>query len=429
MRNNRGLLGLMLALALVAAACGGGDDATTETTEAPTTTAAPATTEAPTTTTTAAPEPETLVIWADENRAKVMEQVAPTFEDAAGVNVEIQIVDFGEIRSQVQTAAPAGEGPDIFIGAADWSGELAANGVAAPLDLGSRAGEFEGIALDLFTFDGALYALPYATEAIAMYYNMDLVSEPPAAFEDIEGICAGLSGIENCVGVPGGGDGPDAYHNYPFVSAQGGYIFPFEAGAGFDPSDVGLNSEGAIQGVKFLEEQIAAGVVDSVNYDGAKQLFLDGTQPFWITGPWELGNLADSGINWSVAKLPTIGGSSPQPFAGGQGFYLSTFSENPVLAQSFLFDFIATPETMQALYDADPRNPAHTPTLEANSDNEVLQTFAASAADGVPIPNVPEMGSVWGPLGDNLLAVRNGDKDATTAMNDAQTAVEEALAG
>ena len=427
MRNKRALIGLVIALAMVAAACGG-DESTTEETTA--TTAAPettTTTAAPTTT--VAPEPVTLLIWADENRAEVMEQVAPAFEDAAGVEVEIQIVDFGEIRSQVQTAGPAGEGPDIFIGASDWSGELAANGVASPIDLGGRAGEFEGIALDLFTFDGALYALPYATEAIAMYYNTDLVSEVPATFEEIGAVCDGLSGIENCVGVPGGGDGGDAYHNYPFVSANGGYIFPFEAGAGFDASDVGLNSEDSIAGIKFLEEQIAAGVIDSLNYDGAKQLFLDGTQPFWITGPWELGTLGDSALNWGVSTIPTIGGNAPQPFAGGQGFYLSAFSENAVLAQSFLFDFIATQETMQALYDADPRNPAHTPTLAANSDNAVLQAFAASAANAVPIPNVPEMGSVWGPLGDNILAVRNGDKDATTAMNDAQTAVEEALAG
>ena len=39
-----------------------------------------------------------------------------------------------------------------------------------------------------------------------------------------------------------------------------------------------------------------------------------------------------------MATLPTIGGNAPAPFVGGQGFYLSAFSENPVIAQSFLFD-------------------------------------------------------------------------------------------
>jgi maltose/maltodextrin transport system substrate-binding protein len=38
-----------------------------------------------------------------------------------------------------------------------------------------------------------------------------------------------------------------------------------------------------------------------------------------------------------------------------------------------------------------------------------VQTFGQSAANGIPMPNIPQMGSVWGPLGDNLLLVRNGE--------------------
>lgn len=370
-----------------------------------------------------------LVVWADESRAAVMEEVAPAFEDATGVDVVIEIVDFGEIRSQVQTAGPAGEGPDIFIGAHDWTGELAANGVAEPIDLGSAAGDFVQVALDGFSFGGSLYAVPYATEAVAMYYNVDLVPEPPVTFEEIEAICAGLTDIQNCVGVPGGGDAPDAFHNYPFLSALGGYIFAYDPATGYDVSDIGLNSDEAVASLDFLASQVDAGVVGSVNYDGAKNLFLEGQQPFWITGPWELGTLGDSDLNWSVAKLPTIGGQTPAPFVGAQGFFISAFSENKVIAQSFLFDFVATADTMQALYDADPRNPAFTSVFDGLSDNPVAQVFALSAADGQPMPNIPEMGSVWGPLGDNVLAIRNGDLTAREAMDAAQQAVEEALAG
>ena len=263
-------------LALIVAACG--EAAETTTTPVP-----------PADTTTTAPEPEPepepepvgeLLVWADERRAPVVEAVAPTFTEATGVTVSVEIVDFGDIKDQVALAGPAGEGPDLFIGAHDWTGELAASGVIDPIDLGAKAGDFFEVALGAFSFDGELYSVPYATEAIAMYYNTDLVEEAPAAFEEIADVCAGLEGITNCIGLPGGGDGPDAYHHYPFVSALGGYIFAYDPEAGFDPSDVGLDNEGAVAGITFLEGLVDDGLVAATNYDDAKNLFLEGQQAF-----------------------------------------------------------------------------------------------------------------------------------------------------
>jgi arabinogalactan oligomer / maltooligosaccharide transport system substrate-binding protein len=416
---------LLAVFAMLVAACGGGDATTTTTTAAATTTTA-----APTTTTTAAPEePVELLIWADENRTRVVEEIAPAFTEATGVQVRVQTVDFGSIRDQVGVAGPAGEGPDIFAGAHDWTGELAADGTISPLNLGSNEADFFPVALDAFNFEGQLFAVPYAIEAIAMYYNTDLVPEAPTAFEDLAAACE-AAGTPSCVGVAGGGDGADAYHNYPFVSALGGYIFAYDPDTGYDPSDVGLDSPEAIAGVEFLAEQVAAGVVEPTNYDNAKNLFLEGQAPFWITGPWERANLeGQDAVNWAVAKLPTIGGQAPAPFVGSQGFFLSAFSENALVAQSFLLDFIATQETQQALYDADPRGPAHRAVAEALADDPVAQAFAASAADGNPMPNIPQMGSVWGPLGDNILLVRNGALGAAEAMAAAADAVRAALTG
>jgi maltose-binding protein MalE len=417
---------LLAVFAMVLAACGGGDDTADDST---TTTAAPetTTTTAAETTTTAAADPVELLIWADEDRTAAIQAIAPAFTEATGVEVVVETVAFGDIREQVGVAGPAGEGPDIFAGAHDWTGELAADGTIAAIDLGAKSGDFFDVALNAFNFEGQVFAVPYATEAIAMYYNTDLVPEPPTAFEDIEAACE-AAGTEFCVGLPGGGDAADAYHNYPFISALGGYIFAYDPATGYDPSDVGLDSEGAIAGVQFLEAQTEAGVIESTNYDNAANLFLEGQAPFWITGPWERGRLQDqTTINWSVAKLPTMGGGTPAPFVGAQGFFLSAFSENMLIAQSFLLDFIATEETMQALYDADPRGTAHQGVAAGLSDDPIAQVFAASAADGNPMPNIPQMGSVWGPLGDNILSVRNLSLGAVEAMEAAAEAVRTAL--
>jgi arabinogalactan oligomer/maltooligosaccharide transport system substrate-binding protein len=423
-------MSLLAVVVLVLAACGGGNAATTTTAGATTTTAAAATTTAAEVTTTTAGATVELLIWADEQRTPVVQEVAAAFTEATGVNVTVETKEFGDIRDQMVELGPAGEGADVFIGAHDWTGQLAVSGVAAPIDLGAKASEFEPVSLDAFSYGGSLYAVPYATEAIALYYNTDLVPEPPATWEEIADICAALDGLENCVGIPGGGDGPDAYHNYPFVSAMGGYIFAYDPATGYDPSDVGLDSEGAIAGVTFLQEQVEAGVVGAVNGDTAKALFLEGTEPFFLSGPWQIGDFsAQDAVKWSVAKIPTIAGNTPAPFVGAQGFFLSAFSENTVVAQSFLLDYIATADAQQALYDADPRNPAFTAVLDTLSDDPIAATFAASAATGNPMPNIAEMGAVWAPLGENLQLVRNGELDATAAMTTAAELVRSAVAG
>ncbi|MEA2010221.1 MAG: extracellular solute-binding protein [Actinomycetota bacterium] len=414
------LVGLVLAFALVAAACGSSDDTgeeSTTTTEATTTT-----TEAPTTTTTAAPTTTVpaedlppLVVWADEKRAPVIEEIAPAFTEATGVEVVVTLVDFGDMKDEVTTKGPAGEGPDIFIGAHDWVGELADNGAVAPIDLAGRAEEFTLGGLAALRWAGQQYGLPYVTEAVALYYNTDLAPIAPSTLAELTASCDAVE-VENCLGVPGGNDGGDAYHHYPFLSSAGGYIFGYDVGTGFDVEDIGLGTPEAIAGAAILEGLVTEGYVASTNYDDAKNLFLAGTEAYWLTGPWELGTLQDqSDVNWSVTTLPTVDGNPMRPFVGVQGFYMSAFSENQAVAEEFLLNYIATPETMLALFEADPRGSAYLATLDEIKSDPVAATFALSAATGQFMPNVPEMGAVWGPVGDNFLALRNGDIGAAEA--------------
>jgi maltose-binding protein MalE len=428
------LVGLVLALALVAAACSSDDtgeesttttEATTTTTEAETTT----TTEAATTTTAAAEAIE-LVIWADEKRSPILESLAPTVLEETNVQLVIEPTVYDDLRGQVTTAAPAGEGPDIFIGGHDWVGEMAASGIAAPIDLGGRDDEWFPVALEAFNYNGQLYGMPYQSEAVALFYNTDLVPEPPTTLAELTAICDGLTDIDNCWAVPGGGDGADAYHNYPYVSALGGYIFAFDAQTGYDTTDVGLDTEEAIAGVTVLEQLVKDGYVKSVNGGDAQKQFEDGAAPFFLSGPWQLAGFNEKGLPYDVAKLPTIEGQPMRPFLGAGGMFINQFSENTALAQAFLLDYIANEEAMTALYEADPRNPVYVATFEAvAADNEIAKTFALSGADGSPMPNIPQMSAVWNPLGDQILLLRNLEIDATTAMTNAAQQVRDAVEG
>ncbi len=432
------LVALLAALGLLAAACGG-DDA--ETTAAEDTAETEETSEADdepaeeTVEETEEPEEaepevsETLLVWADERKIDPLNAIAPAFEEATGVSLQVELVPFGEIRDQVTQAGPAGEGPDVFTGAHDWTGELAANGVIDAVDLSAAASSIVPVALNGFNFEGQTYALPYVTEAIAMYRNTDLVADAPATWEDAVAACEAAA-VDNCFVVPGGGAATDAYHQYPFVTGQGGYLFNFDPATGFDASDIGLDSAEGVKGFNFLADQVAAGNVSSTDYDTAKNLFLEGQAAYWITGPWELGGLRDQdAINWGVSLIPQMGTEPTEAFVGAQGFFVSSFSENKLLASSFLLDFLATDDVMQALYDADPRGTAWVPVQDGLTSDPEVAVFAEAAANGTPMPNIPEMAAVWGPLGDNLLLVRNGEATGDDAAATAAQAIRDAVGG
>ena len=414
-RNKLRYLVILVLLSLVVTACGGDSDTASdspEATEAPIETlAAPATTS---------PPPVKLVVWAEEKVATALDPLVGAYEEAAGVDIEVVVYDFGAIRTDVQTAGPAGEGPDVFLGAHDWVGELAANGVVAPLDLGSVASDLFEVGVTAFSYGGEVYGFPYATEAIAMFYNADLVDSVPATWEEAKTACD-TAGTEFCVGTQSN----DAYHNHPFIASAGGYVFA--STGGFDASDVGLDNAGAIASAEYLDGLVKNGTVYSADYGGAMSNFQEGRALFWMTGPWARGDA--SAVNYGVGLIPQFDGNAATPFVGVRGAMVSSFSDNQVLAQSFILDFFATIEVQQAMYESDPRLPA-TKSLFAvvEAADPIAASFAASASNGIPMPNIPEMGSVWGPMADALNVIREqayGTNEETgVTINNATDAVK-----
>ncbi len=361
-----------------------------------------------------------LIIWADETRAPVLQQVAKSFEAAYGVPVEIQQVGFGDIRTKLATAGPKGEGPDIIIGAHDWLGELVQNGLIEPIVLPKNViKDFDPVAIQAFSWGSKLYGLPYATECVALIYNKKLVPQVPATFEDLLTLAKKLTDPE------AGKYGflipePDPYHTFALFSAGGGYVFGKNPDGTLNPCDIGLDNAGAIAGAELLARMVKEGIEPpGSDYNTVTSLFNDGKLAMMIGGPWTLPNIQKAGIDYGIAPIPPINGHTPKVFVGVQGFMISAFSKNKVLANTFLKDFLVNKEVMLELYKQGQRPPAYLPTLNEIKDNPDIQGFAASAANGIPMPKIPQMGSVWGAWTDALKLIINQKEDPATAMHDA----------
>lgn len=365
----------------------------------------------------------TLTIWVDETRQAAVETAAAAFEAETGATVKTVLKNYDDIRPDFNAQVPTGEGPDITVGGHDWLGELTANGVVAPIELGDRATEFESVAVEAFTQDGQVYGLPYAVENIGLIRNTALAAQAPATWDDA--VAAGkAAGTQYPILIQMGEEG-DPYTMYPLQTSFGAPVFAQNADGSYT-AELALGGEPGNAFATWLAAQGAAGVLDTaITYDIAVEAFKNGESPFIIGGPWMLASF--EGLDLAIDPIPSAGGQPAQPFAGVQGFYVSAQSKNALLANDFLVNYMATEEAQLALYEAGDRPPALTAAADVASADPITAGFREVGKDAVPMPSIPEMGSVWAFWGVTEAAIVSGAQEPVAAWEKMTSDIQGAL--
>src|SRR5206468_3896946 len=120
------------------------------------------------------------------------------------------------------------------------------------------------------------------------------------------------------------------------------------------------DNAGSKAGATEIDNMVKAGLLrKDVTPDIMKDSFIKNKTAMMFTGPWNVKDFQTAKVNFGVVNIPTMK-ETPRPFVGSQGFMVSSFGKNKLLAKTFLTDFIATDATMKAIYTADPRFPAWT---------------------------------------------------------------------
>ena len=348
-----------------------------------------------------------IVIWADTDRVPAVTQVANAWARSKGATVEVVQKELGPIRSQLTTVA-ADTAPDVIVGAHDWVGELSANGSVLPLSPSAATRQqFPAYALNSFSYGTALkklYGMPVALENVALITNTRL-AKVPTSFADLERqALAAKRKTKAQVGLAvQQGSGGDAFHMYPFFSGLGGYIFGTNKAGNLDPSDIGVANPKFLKNAPLIDKWNKEGLIRSqVTADNAKALFLTGKVPYYVTGPWFVSDIKKSGVKYAISAFPQIvSGTKSAPFLGVQGFMVTKFSSThgvESLAKDLVATFMARPASQLALAAANGRFPANT-TAAAQVKDPDLKAFGRASVGGVPMPNIPQMASVWGDLG------------------------------
>jgi|688.fasta_scaffold293399_1 maltose-binding protein MalE len=368
----------------------------------------------------------TLRIWADADRKASVEKVAGAWGKKNGVTVTVVQKDFSKIRDDLKTVDVA-TAPDVIVGAHDWVGELAANGSVIPLTVSkSVAAKIPSYSLDAFSYANAkgnkvLYGAPVALENVGLVVNTK-VAKVPTSFDDM--VSQALAFQKKAAGnfglvIPGG----DAYHNYPLFSGLCGYVFGKDAKGNLNASDVGVGNAKLLANAAQIDSWNKSGLLSSkVDYGIGKNAFLAGKAAFWVTGPWEKDTLDKSGLKVQIVQMPKNKCDSV-PFLGVQGFMVTKFAKTHGVesqARDLVGSYMMSAGAQTQLSSENGRAPANIDAAAKITD-PLLKQFAAAGKGGVPMPNIPEMSSVWGDLGTAWTNVFKG-ADATPARTAFRTA-------
>ncbi len=323
-------------------------------------------------------------------------------------NVEIKFVnvELGDSTGQIALDGPAGVGADLFAAPHDKLGELVNGGHVAPTaNADVVAKEVLGACSKALTYEGKMYGYPVSAETYALFYNKDLIAEKdvPKTWDALAKWAVDFNkknpdkrGFVMDVG--------NAYYSIVFTTENGNRIF---GSTGADTSTTYLNNDDAVDGMKFFQSlrnaldvpaaDLSTGVCDAA--------FQGGQAAMHITGPWNVKNFVDAGLNFGVAPLPSLPGDTvpAASFSGTRAMFVSSYSDHPEEAADFA-QFLISPAMQQLRFDITGAMPA----INVKVSSEYIGGFLNQLDYAFPMPSVPQMSAFWDALGNASKNIWNG---------------------
>ncbi len=365
----------------------------------------------------------TLVLWHAKQDAEgdALLALIEGFQDAnPGVTVDQVFNPSGTLQDSFIAAAGSGEGPDMVIWANDSVGPWANAGLIADLtavvddELRAQATE---TAWGTFTFNEAIYGVPFSAKTLTLFYNRALVPDAPETWAEVLEISEELAQD----GITGLSFQNGFFHSAGFLFSLGGALMDEDGNAAFVD---GTDGAAAMDAYLQLHADMYALSLDpdsGVLVDGASPNpgFQQGTVAMVYDGIWNLAQFeSDLGDDLGVTTMPALdNGAIPALFAQSEGFFGNANLEGARL-DAFLAwgEYVTSVEGQTIAAELGGLLPVNA-AVEVENPN--LQVFATQFELGTPFPNREELGAFWGPMGDAIAAVTQGGEAPADARADA----------
>ena len=336
-----------------------------QTTTAPATEAAA--TEALTSENTTAAVPESTTPTIDNTTATLtiwtgFPELEPFYRDVAAqfqkthpnVKFEFLSTTLREFEAKLQTALPAGSGPDIFDAGSNIAPILVAGQLIDPnptaVDAQLKSGSYSDYVVNYFTYDGKTYGIPMLDGSLAsLYYNKDLFTKagldpntPPTTFDELMTDAKKLteydangnitvSGLS--LRLSGQGSGIDEKFWF-FLHNMGGDIIASSDSGKTWHND--YNNEAGQKALKFYIDAVYKEHVTDQQVPSDSTAFEAGQAAMLLRESWVIGDIAKNSpnLNYGVAPMPrdVRWDTLTQP----NGVYVSKSSKNASLAWDYV---------------------------------------------------------------------------------------------
>ncbi|MET0350459.1 MAG: maltose/maltodextrin ABC transporter substrate-binding protein MalE, partial [Rhizobacter sp.] len=265
---------------------------------------------------------------------------------------------------------------------------------------------------------GKTWGYPISIEAVSLVYNKALVPNPPKTFEEIAALDKKLSASGKKAIL---WDYNNTFFTWPLLAANGGYVFKLKPDGTYDATDTGVNNPGALKGAELLAKFVKDGVMTKgAGYAEMEAGMAQGKVAMMINGPWSWDNLKKAKIDFGVAKIPTVAGKKAAPFVGVLGAMISKASPNRDVATEFIENYMLSVNGLKQINDDVPLGtPASKALFAELKSNPNIQATMASAQDGSPMPNNPEMGRFWSSMQSALQNMTEGRQSPKEALDGA----------
>lgn len=255
------------------------------------------------------------------NTQEYWEKIIAEFKaDTPGVEVDLQVLDWGNLMPQVNNMIQTKQYPDILnvTNFADYAtaGLLyKADEVLTP----EVVSDFLPAFRDNASIDGAQYGLPFIASVNVMYYNVDLfeeagIAEPPATFDDLLEQCEIFKKLPGDIvpyalslGTEGG------------TGTAGTWLYS-GGGAWNNDGEWVINSDTNIATMEYLQDLAEKGCTQpnpgqTNRGDGTWPLFAQGKAAMVYAPlgqvPGFMDPVKEAGLNVAATTHPTNGGADP----------------------------------------------------------------------------------------------------------------------
>jgi multiple sugar transport system substrate-binding protein len=412
-----------------------------------------------------APDATPLDFWTEHTPpdSDTMIQIVDAFNQAnPDLCVKMTVVPGSETDiAKLLAAIRGGVAPDVYLVDRFTIAQRASEGVVQPLpeEAAGMADQYLEFAWAETQYQGGTYALPFDTDARALYYNIDMIEaagqDPaqlsmdngPVTIETVNTIADAITtedanGNYEVMGWVPGGPGPaglpgaiDQGWHYTWGFAHGGSFADLEA-CQVTPTDPGV-----VAGYQFLydwaaqrDPQKITRFVSTVMPDPSnptqQNAFLTNKVAMIITGDWRLAQLPefapDTNFDFTYIPVPNEGDESAT-WAGGWSAALIPDSEAPDEAWRFI-QYFSGPEGQTAYTSGT----SHLPTLNALlEDTSLFDERHAKFLDLLSVahnrPPLPVGASYWDALTTAQGSVELNTQEPQAALQEVADTVQPLL--